>query len=253
MIMAIIKSKNSEYNSYRDLILKRDRIKKDAIQYQETYYRVFGDFIKQNYELKLNCIRLKKEIAYCQMCLNQNVDIIESHLKSHMDLIMQKYNEKLKNLSQHIEASKKAIPISLEESLEIKKIYRKIAKQIHPDMNPDLYKKEEIQDLWNRVQMAYTSNDLEELQNIEILIHDLDNSKISINIPDIQERMNQLQQQIQKIMDTLPYQYKYILESNEEIDLHRKELQDEIQEYKQYKQNLIQIYKSFDVIKKGEA
>ena len=253
MIMAIIKNKNSEYNSYRDLILKRERIKKDAIQYQENYYRIFGDLIKQNYELKLNCIRLKKEIAYCQMCVNQNVDIIESHLESHMDLIMQKYNEELKNLIQHIETSKKATSISFEESLEVKKIYRKIAKQIHPDMNPDLYKKQEIKELWNRVQMAYTCNDLEELQNIEILIHDLDNSNIAINIPDIQKRMNQLHQQIQKIMDTLPYQYKHILESKEETDSHRKELQDEIQEYKQYKQNLIQIYKSFDVIKKGEA
>lgn len=251
--MTIIKTQNSEYNAYKDLIFQRDKIKKKSIHYQEEYYRIFGDLIKESYALKIDCIRLKKEIAYCQMCVNQNIDIIESHLESHIDLLMKEYNEELKKLTDHIEASKKATTISLEESVQIKKIYRNIAKRIHPDINPELYNKQEIKDLWNRVQMAYTCNDLKELQNLEVLVLDLNNANSSLNIPNLQERMDQLKQQIQQIMDTVPYQYKYILESKEEVDSHKKELEEEIHEYKLYKQSLIQIYKSFDILNKGEA
>ncbi len=247
--MAIIEIDNTtKVEIYKDLILKRDRLKKEAFQYQEEYFRVFGDLITESYSLKIDCIRLKKQIAYCQLCVNQNMPINQTELDAHIESIMAEYNEELQDLILHVNISKTATSISHETLLQIKKIYRKIAKKIHPDMNPQAFEREDIQELWNRTVLAYSMNDLEELKNIEVLVDllEIDENTV-IEIEDIEERISKLEDEIQNILDTEPYQFKYLLESKEEIEDRKDELKDEIKQYQDYKRQLEQIYAQFDI------
>ena len=52
---------DSQFDEYKSLILKRDDLKKKAFQYQEDYYREFGDLLKESFALKVECITLKKK------------------------------------------------------------------------------------------------------------------------------------------------------------------------------------------------
>lgn len=238
----------SEYETYRDFIIQRDKLRKEAFEYQEEYLRVFGDLIKESFQLKIDCIELKKKITYCQMCINQNKVISQVELDSHIEIIMQEYNKELQDLINHINISNTATNISAERLSQVKKIYRKIAKKIHPDMNPDAFESDEVKELWNRTVLAYNCNDLDELKNIEVLLDALElDENHDIQIEDIEERIHKLETEIKEIMNTNPYQYRNILESEEDIEEHKQELSDEINHYQAYKSQLQQIFEQFDI------
>lgn len=246
--MNIIKTKNkSLLDKYKSLILERDDVKKDAFNYQEKYYRTFGEYIKTSFSLKVDCIRLKKKIGYCQLCINQQKEITEDALNTYIAEVMQAYDAELRNIIAHVNASKNSKSISNEDYSKIKKIYRKIVKLIHPDMNPELFKNPRIQELWNRLSIAYECNDLEELENIEVLIaEEIENKDLNIEVENLEQRIKKLEEEIQNIKNTNPYQYKYLLDdSEEEISRFKKEIED----YTNYQKELEKILSSFNIKK----
>ena len=51
---------------YENLILQRDRLEKEAEQYRMNYFREFGELITDAFQARIDCIALKKSIAFCQ-------------------------------------------------------------------------------------------------------------------------------------------------------------------------------------------
>lgn len=155
---------------------------------------------------------------------------------------MLSYYEELDNLVKEHENSKKAESIPAHEAMRIKKIYREIAKTLHPDINPATDKDLALQDLWNRVVIAYKCNHLDEIEELQVLVtkaldeRGIDTAKIVI--PDIQEKILTLEEKINKIITTDPYNYKFLLEDNEETEQRIKDLEDEIKQYNDYKEQL---------------
>lgn len=88
-------------------------------------------------------------------------------------------------------------------------------KQIHPNINPMVADSEELQSLWQRTVIAYNWNDLRLLEELEVLVgkalESVTDGKIEIEIPDIEEKISELEQEIQRIMETDPYQYSFCL------------------------------------------
>lgn len=238
---------HSKYEIYKALILKRDKFKKLAFEYRESYYRTFGDLLKQAYQIKIECIELKKKINYCQMRLNRNEPILQSDLDQYVETVMQEYYDELDELIHHVQAAKDATSISLKDVQEIKKIYRYIAKKIHPDLHPELFEKEEVKELWNQTVIAYECNNLEELEELKILVDELCEIQENIEIDRIDEKIEKIQAQINKIQGTEPYIFKYILENLEEIQSTKDELNEEIEVYKKYKSQLESIFSTFDI------
>ena len=82
-------------------------------------------------------------------------------------------------------------------------MYRGIAKQIHPDIHPELAEVEELQDLWNQVNIAYQCNDLEQLKELDLLISvtlaGLSEQKAILDIPDIEAKIKKLEWEIREI------------------------------------------------------
>lgn len=58
--MDIIKVKNEGYSRYEELLLERDKLRKQAFQYEINYTREFGDLITKVFEQK-NRVYKKKE------------------------------------------------------------------------------------------------------------------------------------------------------------------------------------------------
>lgn len=72
--MDLIKSTDSKYEEYENLLLERDQITKEAGQIWTVYLQLFGKLITDNYEEKLECIKCKKTIAYYSNSLQLAVD-----------------------------------------------------------------------------------------------------------------------------------------------------------------------------------
>ena len=68
--MEIIHIAAGDYPKYEALLLKRDRLKKEALHYRRAYIREFGNLINQIFEKKTACISLKKSIEFCQLTKN---------------------------------------------------------------------------------------------------------------------------------------------------------------------------------------
>jgi len=234
--------KNSAYSRYEELLLRRDKIKKEAHRSGIDYVREFGDKILKVFKKKIACIQKKKEISYCQAILNHGGKLRYSELNKYIKEEMKKYKEELKRLIEENENAKKYKIISQSELLDIKKTYRKIAKKIHPDINPKTENSPELLDLWNRVVIAYECNDINEIKMLEVLINNvlekLKIGKMEIEIPNIEEKISDLELEINKIITTDPYLYKDILEDSNKIKEQNKELDEEYVIYKDYEKEL---------------
>ena len=117
-----------------------------------------------------------------------------------------------------------------------------MVKKIHPDINPFTNTNEDLKGLWQRLVIAYDCNDLKEMKETEVLINalmtKLDIGVMEIEIPDIEVKITELEEEIEKIMNTDPYQYKYILEDKTAVAEKKKALEDELKEYEEYSNKL---------------
>lgn len=112
-------------------------------------------------------------------------------------------------------------------------------------MNPKTNEIPELKELWQRIVVSNRANDLEELEEAEILVnkflvdHHLDGNEIKIQ--DIDTKIEKLKEQIQKIKETNPYQYRFLLQDQEAVQNKKRELQKELEEYRVYEQELDQL------------
>ena len=112
-------------------------------------------------------------------------------------------------------------------------------------MNPKTNEIPELKELWQRIVVSYRANDLEELEEAEILVnkflvdHHLDGNEIKLQ--DIDTKIEKLKEQIQKIKETNPYQYRFLLQDQEAVQNKKRELQKELEEYRVYEQELDQL------------
>ena len=117
-----------------------------------------------------------------------------------------------------------------------------MVKKIHPDINPLTNTNEELKGLWQRLVIAYECNELKELKETEVLINalmaKLDMGVMEIEIPDIDTKIKELEEEIDNILNTDPYQYRYLLEDETAVAEKKKALEDELKEYEEYSNKL---------------
>ena len=241
----IIKSTDNRYSEYETLLFVRDKLRKEAYAWKNRYLAEFGDLITAVFEQKIACIKKKKTISFCQMAVNRGQPVDQAELQNYLSQEMKEYNRKLSEMIQENEIAHSGEIISEETAAKIKKLYYRLAKQIHPDMNPKTNEIPELKELWQRIVVSYRANDLEELEEAEILVnkflvdHHLDGNEIKIQ--DIDTKIEKLKEQIQKIKETNPYQYRFLLQDQEAVQNKKRELQKELEEYRVYEQELDQL------------
>ena len=240
--MDIIRISNGDHERYEGLLLQRDHLEKEAFTYQQAYIREFGDLTVQAFRLKIDCISLKKSITFCTAAKNRGEKPDTAKLDAYLAAQMAAYHERLNEMMNERDAAQKGKPISFYEVGEIKKIYRRIAKMLHPDLSPLTGEYPELSDLFQRTMIAYQCNDLQELRDLEVLINRALEEKgiegIEVDIPDLAQRILELESEIGRILSTEPYLYKDLLADAFRIQAKKEELTAEIEEYKAYKEQL---------------
>ena len=164
---------------------------------------------------------------------------------------MSTYREKLKGMVDDYRKAKSGFKTPASYALIVASLYKKIAKKIHPDVHPETARNKALLELWYRVATAYQNNNLKELEACEILLNvvlkQLGEDVAPVCVPDVDQRIQELEREINEILSTDPYQYKYLLEDATLVEEKKESLRREIEEYDAYKKQLDEIVASFHI------
>lgn len=236
-------------HEYERLLFERDRYRKQADEYLREYIRIFGELLTDVFRKKISCIEKKKMISFCQRCVNTGEKIDINAMNTSIRHEMEEYNNQLEAMIHNNKVCKDMTAIDRSTVMQIKRIYRRIAKKIHPDIHPGTMELPVLCDLWDKVKDAYHRNDLDTLEELEIQIDSV-LRKFGDDVPEpdienIEGKMKDLEQEIEKIISTDPYQYKFLLEDEEAVDDFKEQLQNELKDYTKYEKQLSDILKSY--------
>ena len=238
----IVRVKNISYTRYEELIRQRDELQKEAFCWEREYTREFGDLILKGFEKKIDCIRLRKTIEFCQAVKNRGGVVDQKQLQEYLIKEMAEFTRQMESMIKDAENAKKSKKVTQKDLLEIKRIYHRIAKQIHPDMNPKVREIPELMDLWNRVSVAYKCNQLKALRELEVLVGKLmgENGEFAagVDIPDLNAKIAELEEEIEEIRSTDPYQYQFLLQDSQLVQEKKDALEAEYREYALYEKQL---------------
>ena len=165
----VIDNDQIRFDEYAELLARRDQLNKEAAAIMTVYTREFGEQLIANFEIKLECIRMKKNISYCRRMINRGVKINVNHMNESVDKEMTLYKVQFADLQQSVEQAGKAKNVGEFRYSRAKKIYRRLSKLIHPDVNAKTETDEKLRELWERVSVSYHTSNAEELENLENL------------------------------------------------------------------------------------
>ncbi len=238
----IINGGSASYGRYEELLLRRSALRKECLHLEKEYTRIFGEEILALCRLQVECARKKKTLEFCQRAVNRGEEPDEAELHAFIRHETRALQEHFRRMSEEYESSKQAADVREKDLLRIRKIYRRIAKLVHPDLHPEVAQSEEMQDLWNKVSVAYACNDLKELEELEVLVSaalaDRGGDGWTVEVPDLEARITALEAEITRIMDTDPYQYRFLLPDPEAVKEKKDSLQEQIGEYRDYSAKL---------------
>ena len=210
-------------NLYRSLIIKRDELKKQVEENQKDNYQMYADSYKEYYSLMVECIFLKKRIAYCQRCKNHHIKIYKEELEGYMDAVKEDYMHELEKLRTHKKIVKQHL--NDEDMKQAKKIFKRIIKRINPQHS-----------LWERAAESYRYNNLNDLKDIEMLV-DYDTQSIRKNLDTtyFTTQIERIKKEIESIENRNPKITKEYLEKK-------------IMIYRLYKYNLDKQYSCYEKV-----
>lgn len=240
--MELVRVTGGDYSRYEELLLKRDELEKQAELIHLAYTRIFGDIATEVFKLKIECIAIKKSISYCIMIKNRGEELDPQKLVEYIEQRMAAYQAELEEMIRQNEISKSGTRLSAYQEKEIKRIYKKLAKILHPDLSNVTEKHPELADLFQRVMIAYQCNNYKEIKELEVLVSraldDLGEEKFEVVIPNIEEKIEELEEEINGIMTSEPYILEEYLNDDEKRNAKMKEFEEEKETYTKYKEEL---------------
>ena len=242
------------YEEYENLLIQKDQLLKEAASYQIRYTQEFGEQICANFELKLQCIKVKKSIGYCRRRMNRGLAVDVSKMETEIEQEMKVYYSQLDQLYVEYDHARKATEVGHYDSMLSKRLYRRLAKLLHPDINAMTEQNEDLTELWNRIVIAYEQSDVDALEELEVLtkrkLEELGVEGIEKDYSDLEERIERVESQINNLLTTEPYSYKELLENAEKREAFRETLRAEYEDFENY---LGTLKRALEEMLRGEA
>ena len=117
--MEIVHIAAGDYPKYESLLLQRDQLKKEALLYRRAYIHKFGELINQVFEKKIECIRIKKSIAFCLLAKNQGKKPDIAAMNEYVEQQMTEYRQQLRDMVSEFNSTKNDKPVSALDAKEI--------------------------------------------------------------------------------------------------------------------------------------
>ncbi len=243
MMKDVLEEKKLSYERYEELVVQRDQLRKDVGSIEISYSKEFGELITESFKAKIECIRLKKTIARVTQAVNRGESVDISRIEREIEHELTAYNEQLRELLASVVMARKSTASPDYVVEQVKRIYRRMAKMIHPDIYADFDVDQRAQELWQEIEIAYSQNDLVEMQDLEIKvmmhIDEDDEKKPKLSFSELEERIERLEREIDRIIHTKPYIYRELLENRDETKRKKQELSEELEEYRAYINDLL--------------
>lgn len=244
--MKPVRADNTKYREYEELLLERDRLRKEAGQIWTLYVKTFGQLMTDLFEEKIACIRQKKLLAYYQAAVNRGEPIDPNALEEKLEQEMASYQAELRRMIREHKECAEAGTSTYYEAERSKILYRRLAKLLHPDIRPETDREEVLLQLWIRITEAYGRSDVKALAELEVLarkaLQDLSiDGTTSVEIPDLEERIRQVREEIENIKSREPYTYRALLEDDNAVEKKKQELTRELETYRKYHQDLMDL------------
>ncbi len=238
--MELMIIENPRYKEYEDLLIERDQLLKEAESIWILYMQTFGRLITDIYAETIECIKRKKVIAFYQLMRNRGEMLDTLALQQYLQREMAQYNAHLEQMlreKQECDQAGKASPADVHQA---KVIYRRLAKLLHPDMHPEQAEDPVLKDLWQRTLEAFARSDVKALIELEVLAHQAlkHTAQAPPNLPDLDERIARLKEEIFRILHTAPYIYRELLEDPVKVMEKKRELEEELASFQKYKEEL---------------
>ena len=100
----------------------------------------------------------------------------------------------------------------------------------------------QLMDLWNAITTAYNCNNLADMEELEVMVKNaletLKLGSLEIEIPDIESKIKAVEAEINRIISTDPYQYKYLLSDPKAVEEKRQALEEQKKNYIDYEKQL---------------
>jgi hypothetical protein len=247
------------FNWYVDILMQRDRVRKDTRRAQEAYIREFGDLIIETYQVRTDCLRKQRIISYCQQMIHLGRPIdgtqMDFIIGKHMEEKEQELEEILTEHSQLMEKS----PATQEQDRCMDDLYREISLMIHPDIREDLAEDEACKEIWEKVTAAYTEDDQAAIELLREEVArflkersgtsaeaDTDNNVGATGdaytgppeLTALGMRIRQIGEEIRQITSSDPYSFLSLLADPDSVAEQKQALQQEIDRYTRYSTKL---------------
>jgi len=199
-----------------------------------AYVLAIGGLLYRAHEADCAMLRAKRKVELVQAKKNRQEKVVLAHIEEILDLEFAEYQAQLNHQIDKMNAAilrQQSKLLSEAEARELKSLYRSIVKALHPDINPDL-STAKIQLFYNAVR-AYESGDINGLRLIcEMVAESIlpeDTPEAITQLTKEEERLTKLLQtvrdRIAMIKSEYPYNVKSLLQSAEELDALRDELE----------------------------
>lgn len=226
------------------LILEEDNlIYIECENIRAKYIREFGSKEYKILKLSLSYQKLRRKIEILQAKLNRKETISReflNRLDRDIEKEFQKYMEELNAKLEEINWAADRFSsdkITGQEFIDFKKKYKELVKKLHPDLNPGIDTK--LLEIFYKVVDAYKngwSEIIDLYYELIVLADDYNAEDDRLNykaeIGRLKEKIEKIKASIADIKNSYPYIYKDLLDSPQETQNHKKELDDLIESYK---------------------
>ncbi len=235
---------NEKKESYFNLLIRRENLIKEGDQIYIEYVKIFGELLIKRYEVLMEIAKLRKMISFCVKKRNYGENINGDELERYINLEMKIYEEELNNLIRTKKEADSCELISIYDSKKCKKLYYDIAKKIHPDLHPNIT--DEMLNIFNEAKEAYENDDLKTLERLYDMVLLLNEEDAEIF--DIDEKINNLNNEIDELIKEEPYILKYEFTPEEMKKENIMKFKDEIESSKVILEQLQNEFDKFEII-----
>jgi hypothetical protein len=164
------------------------------------YAAAFSTRLNQLHQAEIDAARLKREIELVQAAINsgQEVDYEQIHaiLEAEFAEWQARITDELDDLTHHWGMLEYVL--DPEKTRKLRRMYRMLARRLHPDLNPSQSPAQA--ELWHRVTAAYQTQDLDELDALELLTRDVDSAPVPDSMEALQETLKKLRDQLNLLL-----------------------------------------------------
>lgn len=206
---------------------------------EAAYMLAIGGLEYKAYEIECDILRLKRKIELIRAKQNRQERVVLSEIEERLDTEFAEYrarlNEQIERMNAALERNR-GVPLSGEETRELKKLYRSIVRSLHPDINPDQDRTK--RQLFDNAVMAYKNGDIDGLRAISVMVTGAtlpggqpgSASQLMKEKARLAKLLRGLKEKISAVKSEFPYTMKSLLLNPERVEDRKAQLESRIEE-----------------------